>query len=144
MDNLIKPTTFAMLLVALGTIVAIIFWRLHGDVMVGRRLVENHCGVCHDVTPEKKNEKGPFLWGIVNRPVGAAQGYKYSQAFMKHTQEHPFIWTEDNLNRFLTNPQQFIPNVRMSEHRIENQISFDGIEDPANRRDLIAYLKRLQ
>ncbi|MBF0176055.1 MAG: c-type cytochrome [Magnetococcales bacterium] len=144
MDKIIKPTTTAMLLIASGTIVAIVLWRLHGDVTVGRRLVENHCGVCHDITPDKKNERGPYLWGIVDRPVGAALGYKYSQAYTTYTREHPFLWTEDNLDRFLTNPQEFIPNVRMSEHRVEHQIAFDGIEDQANRRDLIAYLKRLR
>ncbi|MBF0425110.1 MAG: c-type cytochrome [Magnetococcales bacterium] len=144
MNNLIKPATLAMLLLTLGALSLIFLWRSHGDVSIGRRLTENHCGVCHDISPEKKNQKGPFLWGIVNRPVGAAQGYRYSQAFMKHVQEHPFIWTEENLDTFLANPQQFIPNVRMSEHRVEHQISFDGIEDATNRHDLITYLKRLQ
>ena len=118
--------------------------RMQPDVEMGARLVENNCGVCHDLGREAKNEKGPYLWGILNRPAGSAVGYDYSSAFMEMSQSKSIIWNEENLERFITDPNQFIPQTRMAQHDAKHPLAFDGIQSSANRRDVIAYLKTLR
>jgi cytochrome c len=41
------------------------------------------------------------------------------------------VWTEENLDKWLTNPQDFIPGTKM----------FYEVKDPQDRADLIAFLK---
>ena len=44
------------------------------------------------------------------------------------------VWDEETLDKWLTNPQAFIPGQRMNFR----------VADPADRADLIAYLKTLK
>ncbi len=43
-------------------------------------------------------------------------------------------WTEDNLDRWLTNPSTLVPGTKM----------FFKIDDPQARADIVAYLKELK
>ncbi|MBF0368144.1 MAG: c-type cytochrome [Magnetococcales bacterium] len=114
-----------------------------GDVAIGKRLAENNCEVCHDLTVEQIHEKGPFLWGIYNRPAGIT-GFAYSPAFTKMVEMDPFVWDDKNLEAFITDPSQFIPDTRMAKKDSDHPISFDGVTSAENRQDLISYLKTLQ
>ncbi|MBF0295275.1 MAG: c-type cytochrome [Magnetococcales bacterium] len=116
--------------------------RWQGDPDMGKRLAENNCGVCHDMTANRKHDKGPYLWEIVNRPAGVVD-YPFSQAFRKLAEEAPFLWDEAHLDRWLTDPATFIPRTRMTQQTKEHPLSFDGIKSEGNRKDLIAYLKTL-
>jgi len=117
--------------------------RMRSDLRVGELLARNNCDVCHDLTRAKKNEKGPYLWGIVNRPAGSVE-FPYSGPFLNRIRERPVVWTEENLERFITNPALFIPQIQMAQHTIEHPYAFEGMDSSANRRDLIAWLKTLQ
>ncbi|MBF0414809.1 MAG: cytochrome c family protein [Magnetococcales bacterium] len=130
--------SLALLVVAAG------FWiRSRADLQIGERLAKNNCNVCHDLTRAKKNEKGPYLWGIVNRPAGSVD-FPYSGPFLNHIHANPVVWSEDNLERFLANPGLFIPQIRMAQHTVEHPFAFDGMDSAANRRDLVAWLKTLR
>ncbi|HAT49760.1 MAG: hypothetical protein HQL07_14835 [Nitrospirae bacterium] len=119
------------------------FWvRMQPDVHIGELLAKNNCDVCHDLTHAKKTEKGPYLWGIVNRPAGTVD-FPYSGPFMDRIRENPLVWTEENLERFVTNPVAIIPQIQMAQHTSEHPLAFEGMESPTNRRDLIAWLKTL-
>ncbi len=127
------------------SVLAIGGWmRMLPDVETGKRLAENNCGVCHDLTASAENEKGPYLRGIVNRPAGAAIGYDYSSAFLEMSKSRTIIWNEENLERFIADPNQFIPQTRMAQRSSKHPISFDGIRSAANRRDVIAFLETLK
>ena len=86
------------------------------------------CIACHAVADGATHGIGPDLAGIVNRPIASADGFRYSQALAKS----PGRWTEQNLDRFLADPQAFAPG---------NTMQFSGLPNPADRAQLIAYMK---
>ncbi|MBF0417220.1 MAG: c-type cytochrome [Magnetococcales bacterium] len=117
--------------------------RFMGDAVVGKRLAENNCGVCHDMTSTRKNGKGPYLWEVYGRPAGVVD-FHFSAAFHNLAVEKPFLWDEANLERWLINPVAFIPQTNMAKQTKDHPVSFDGIQSAENRRDLTAYLKSLR
>ena len=48
-----------------------------GDLAAGKK-VFNKCRTCHQVGESAKNAVGPILNGVVGRPWGLVEGYKYS------------------------------------------------------------------
>jgi cytochrome c len=90
------------------------------------------CRACHQVGPDAKNALGPVLNGIVGRKAGSVEGFNYSPA-NKEAGEKGWVWTEDNLMKYLENPRAAMPNNRMA---------FAGLKDEQDRRDVIAYLKK--
>ena len=85
------------------------------------------CSACHKLE-DGKNGVGPHLYGIVNRAVGSAAGFNYSGSLVAVAQ----IWSEENLNGFLTKPSKYAPGTKMS---------FNGLSKPEDRANLIAYLE---
>jgi cytochrome c len=95
----------------------------------GQAAFNNHCRTCHS-TKEGDNRLGPSLAKIVGAKAGARSGYaSYSQA-MKTA---GVVWDEGALDRFLTNPEDVVPNNNMKP--------FKGIPDAAVRKSIIDYLK---
>jgi cytochrome c len=90
------------------------------------------CLACHRVGPGAKNLVGPQLNGIVGRKAGTIEGFNYSQA-NKQAGEKGLTWTDDVLDKYLVNPQAFMPGTKMA---------FAGVPDENDRKDLIAYLKQ--
>ncbi len=100
-----------------------------GDATRGAA-VFRQCTVCHTPTAESR-ATGPGLLGVVGRRAASAEGFNYSPAM----RGSDLTWTEENLDKYLTNPNQFIRGNRMA---------FAGVRNPQQRADLIAYLKTLQ
>lgn len=88
------------------------------------------CKGCHSVEKGKPATVGPNLWGVVNRPKGSAEGFKYSDA-MKAKGGN---WTFDDLAKFLHAPKEFVPGTKMV---------FNGVPSASDEADLIAYLATL-
>jgi cytochrome c len=65
--------------------------------------------------------------GVVGRRAGAVAGYAYSSALKNAN----IVWTEDNLDRWLTDPQKLVPGTRM----------YFSLSNPQDRADVIAFLK---
>jgi cytochrome c2 len=86
------------------------------------------CTGCHALANGVTHGIGPDLAGIVNRSIAGGDGFQYSQALSKVSGR----WTEQNLDRFLADPQAFAPGTTMQ---------FSGVRDAASRAQLIAYLK---
>lgn len=87
------------------------------------------CAVCHD--PGAVNKQGPGFAGLVGRTAGTFPGFRYSGAMRR---SH-VVWTPENLQRYLADPQGTIPG---------NTMPFPGIPDAQQRADLIAYLATLK
>jgi cytochrome c oxidase assembly protein subunit 11 len=95
------------------------------DPAEGKAIFGEQCTACHALDA---NKYGPMLGGVFGRRAGTAPGYDYSPAL----KAAGLIWSADNLNRWLVNPQQFIAGVKMPV----------SVPDPIARRDLVAYLQQ--
>jgi cytochrome c len=90
------------------------------------------CKTCHDVGEGAKNKIGPVLNNIVGRKAASIEGYAYSSD-LKALGAQGFVWTEENLNKYLTNVKDVVAHGKMV---------FPGLKDDQDRKDLIAYLKK--
>jgi cytochrome c len=86
------------------------------------------CAPCH--APDQ-NGVGPKISGVLNRPAGSVEGFRYSRA-MKNSR---IVWDEKSLDIYLAEPQKLVPG---------NLMPFSGIADARKRSDLIAYLGTLK
>ncbi len=101
-----------------------------GDATAGEAIFKSKCSVCH--SPEAgTNKVGPSLHGVVGRHSGSIEDYNYSPA-MKGFDK---VWTEDQLNIYLTNPRGVVVGTKMV---------FPGLKDDTDRANLIAYLATLK
>lgn len=101
------------------------------DAAAGQR-VFNQCRACHTIDKGGRNGVGPNLHGIVGRAAGQREGFRYSPN-MRELAEGGLVWTEENLDKYLTNPKSLVPRGSMA---------FAGIRNEQQRKDLIAYLKQ--
>ncbi|MSU47221.1 MAG: cytochrome c family protein [Lacunisphaera sp.] len=125
MSTPIKSGAFSVYLAAgLATAVAADSAVLR-DIENGRRVFAT-CAACHD--PGLPTKTGPDLRGVVGRKSGTVPGFRYSRA-MKNAR---IVWDEATLDAYLAEPQEMMPG---------NAMPFPGLPLPADRRDLIAYLK---
>jgi cytochrome c len=70
-----------------------------GDVAQGEKVFRN-CASCHSVA-DKTNKAGPYLQGVVGRPVATAEGYAYYSEAMKALGATGAVWDEATLDAFL-------------------------------------------
>ena len=96
-----------------------------GDATRGEQLYESRCIACHALDA---NRVGPKHRGVYGRKAGAVSDFAYSPALMTSK----IIWSETTLNRWLTDPEAFIPGQRMNFR----------VPSADDRADLIAFLKR--
>ena len=101
------------------------------DVENGEQ-VFRQCRACHQVGDGAKNVVGPHLNGIIGRKAAAVDGFSYSQA-SKDAGGKGLVWSEEELDKYLTNPTTAMPGTKMA---------YAGLKDEDSRKDLIAYLKK--
>jgi cytochrome c len=113
-----------LLFVLVLAVAAVAPARAGGDAVNGQKLYAARCMACHTIDA---SIAGPAHRGVVGRVAGRLSGYEYSPALKKSG----VVWNEGNLDRWLANPETFIPGQRM----------FYAVPDAQERADLIAYLK---
>jgi cytochrome c len=90
------------------------------------KAVFEQCAACHSLDGTGDYD-GPTLKGLIGRKAGSLDDYRYSAA-MKRSD---VTWDAGTLDKYVADPQAFIPGNRMA---------FAGISDQTQRDDLIAYL----
>ena len=106
-----------------------------GDAAKGKEVFTTAlCATCHQVGPGAKNGVGPELNGIVGRKAASVADYPSYSAGMKKLGAEGFVWTEENIDKWIANPKTMIPDSLMS-------LTFQGLPDAQQRADVIAYLK---
>jgi len=88
------------------------------------------CAACHTFDQGGASRVGPNLYNIVGNPLGAEQGFAYSQAL----KDKGGNWDYEDLDLFIEAPRAYLPGTKMA---------FAGIRRPAERADLILYLRSL-
>jgi cytochrome c len=114
---------WAILLILLMPLLALA--QASGNADKGKAVFEQ-CAACHSLDGSGDYD-GPSLKGVVGRKAGSLEDYRYSAA-MKRSD---VTWDAATLDKYVTDPQAFIPGNRMA---------FAGIADKAERDDLIAFL----
>ncbi len=100
-----------------------------GDAAKGEQVFKK-CMACHTAN-DKTNKVGPYLVGIVGRPVASVEGYSYSED-MKAYGATGAVWDEATLMAYLENPKAVVAKTKMA---------FAGLKKEDERADLIAFLK---
>jgi cytochrome c len=98
-----------------------------GDLDNGRRVFAR-CRSCHTITEGGPNMTGPNLYGVFGRTAGTRENFNYSPT----VKAAGFVWDAERLDHWLENPREFLRG---------NKMSFPGIPDATDRRDVIAWLK---
>jgi cytochrome c len=96
-----------------------------GDAERGRSLYQSRCTACHSI---EYNGVGSAHQGVYGRKAGSAPDYAYSEALKRSD----VVWNDGTLNKWLTNPEKFIPGQKMGF----------SVPNAKERADLIAYLKQ--
>jgi len=96
-----------------------------GDARAGEE-VYSRCLGCHALDYDRT---GPKHCGLLGRRAGSVPGYEYSPAMKRSG----IVWSEKTLERFLADPVNTVPGTTMT---------YAGVPDPADRSNLIAYLKK--
>lgn len=97
-----------------------------GDPAAGEK-VFRQCQACHVIDAEQ-NRVGPNLVGIIGRPAGAVEGFKYSDAMANSG----IVWDETTIAEYLANPRSYVEGNRMA---------FAGLRNEQQIADVIAYIQ---
>jgi len=71
---------------------------------------------------------GPNLYGVFGRKAGSAAGFSYSNAM----KGYGVTWDAALLDKWIADPHAVLPETKMS---------FVGLKDAGQRRDVVSYLK---
>jgi cytochrome c len=94
-----------------------------GDATRGA-LIYQSCEDCHSLD---ENDVGPKHRGVFGRVAGTVPGYNYSPA-LKNSK---IVWNERTLDKWLADPQAFVPGSKMAFH----------LSSARDRADVIEYLE---
>jgi cytochrome c len=95
--------------------------------LVRGELIALSCQACHSFGAGEEHLLGPNLYKLFGRPVASAPDFEYSAVL----REAEFIWTLDELDSWLSKPEEFLPG---------NNMVFAGFDSESDRNDLLAYL----
>ncbi|HLJ77117.1 MAG TPA: heme-binding domain-containing protein [Acidobacteriaceae bacterium] len=96
-----------------------------GDAHRGQLTFEKRCTGCHALT---HGREGPPLGGVYGRTSGSIPGFDYSSAL----RSAHVVWNDATLDRWLADPDAFIPGNNMEFH----------VASPQERADLIRFLQQ--
>lgn len=131
MGSRLKPPRAGLLLAGVFASAAAAGPVTAGSAAQGKVLYDKQCLVCHDVAPEFHKE-GPSLAGVYGRRAGTAPFFGHYKALKGAT----FTWDSESLDRWLADPRGFVGGR-------DTGMTLT-VADPAQRADLIAYLRSLR
>ncbi len=91
--------------------------------------VAKRCLSCHNFEKGGDAQVGPNLWGVLGRPIGAMEGFRYSQTLQNLGGE----WTYERMYAYLENPAQWAPGTNMA---------FAGLNRQNDRVNILAYMRQ--
>lgn len=100
-----------------------------GDAANGEAVFNKKCKACHTADQGGKHKVGPNLFGIAGANAGTTDFARY-----KVLNGTSIVWTDENLDKFLADPDGFAGG----------KTKMKALDDAAARADVIAYLKTLK
>lgn len=99
------------------------------DPAAGQIVYNQKCANCHTFGEADPGSapKGPNLKGVVGRTAGTVVGWEFSPAL----RDSKLVLTEENLIKWLTDPEALVPGTKMTL-KMPNRFE---------REDVIAYVK---
>jgi cytochrome c len=113
----------------IGVLSMMLFFALaHGETGVGnfargKALYESRCTACHSLDHSRI---GPAHRGVFGRRAGQVAGFAYSKAL----RDARVTWTAQALDRWLTDPEAFLPGQKMGY----------SVKEGQDRADIISFL----
>ena len=101
-----------------------------GDAAAGEKFFKSRCTACHTADEGGKNKAGPNLFGV----FGATAGQRVASFEKRHSKalkESGIVWSEETLDKFLTNPKAFVKGTKMNLK----------VSKEDDRENIIAFLK---
>jgi cytochrome c len=97
------------------------------DAAAGKAAFAGRCAVCHKIDDAKSGPMAPSLKGVYGRRVASLGDFAYSPAMKAKGGK----WTIAALEVYLASPVKDVPGGKM----------LMAVTDPADRANIIAYLK---
>lgn len=107
------------------------------DVTAGEKVFKK-CKACHQVGDDAKNRIGPHLNGIIARPAGSVEGFKYGTG-MKNANQAGLVWTDELIVAYITDPKAFLREY-LDDPNAKAKMTFK-LKKEQERIDVLAYLK---
>ncbi|WP_203292218.1 c-type cytochrome [Maricaulis parjimensis] len=85
------------------------------------------CQSCHTLNEGGRHTIGPNLHGVLGNTAASQDGFAYSSQLS----DAGLVWDLDTLNAWIENPRELVRGNRMS---------FVGLRNATDRRDVIAYI----
>ena len=95
----------------------------------GKRVFSS-CASCHTVNKGGGSTIGPNLWGVFDSQAASKTDFTYSDAL----KNSGVVWTEESLDKYLTNPGEYLPGGTMA---------FPGVPADDDRKALLAFLSKV-
>lgn len=83
-----------------------------GDVAEGEKVFKK-CKSCHMIVADdetviqKGGKTGPNLWGVIGRPAGSQEGFKYGKS-LAAAGEAGLVWDEEHFVTYVQDPAKFL------------------------------------
>lgn len=134
---------------ALGLLAAPAFADGHasGDAASGEEQFNRQCVACHVVVDDDGNtlagrtaRTGPNLYGIAGGPIGAVEGFRYSDSILA-LGEADELWTEESFVAYVQDPTGWLRDV-LDDSRARGKMAYK-VRDEQDAFDLYAYFASL-
>jgi len=107
-----------------------------GDAAKGEKLFKK-CKSCHmiangDQVIFKGGKTGPNLYGVIGRPAGGYDGYKYGKSLVA-AGEKGLVWDQETLAEYVADPKKFLREY-LDDKKAKSKMSYKlkkGGEDVA-------------
>ncbi|MEX3009544.1 cytochrome c family protein [Hoeflea sp. TYP-13] len=107
------------------------------DVAAGEKVFKK-CKACHKVGDDAKNGVGPILNGVIGRPAGSVDGYKYGTG-MQQAGAAGLVWSEELILEYITDPKTFL-RTYLDDPKAKAKMVFK-LKKEQDRLDVLAYVK---
>ncbi len=110
-----------------------------GDAAAGEKTFAK-CKACHviqngDTVVQKGGKVGPNLYGVIGRPAGSVEGFKYGETIVAAGAKG-LVWDEAQLAEYVKDPKAFLA-AYTGDAAAKSKMAF---KLPAGGEDVAAYL----